>query len=393
MKSSLATVVAWGYFILLAIVFILFYFGGSFAVIAGQEMHIAKAMFTTLNAGTLTGFQYGTAVDDLKAPGKLMIGLLTAGGILYSLIVGGTAAARILRLPYNDRQIAVSAVLITVLLTLLGGLLLGQQRDHPWYAGFFQALSAFGNSGVWIDDFPSRHHWTSFAILLPLAVIGGLGLPVLLEISRGNWRRGHASTTLLWSAGVFLGAMLILWLMIGPETLGRAAPWSDFLTNSTATAINTRNAGLPMQYTADFTRPAQRILMLLMLIGAGSAGTAGGLKVTTLAILFRGTRDTLLGINPGRIFGIALCWTGALLGVILLCYLNLLRTWPDMDADRLLMISISAATNCGLAHDKLSPSVGAYYSLSVTMLLGRILPVMVLWWTAQTTNDAELCAA
>ena len=64
---------------------------------------------------------------------------------------------------------------------------------------------------------------------------------------------------------------------------------------------------------------------------------------------------------------------------------------PDLDPDRLLMLSISAATNCGLAHDKVSLAQSGYNSLSITMLLGRIVPPMVLWWLAQTTRETDVC--
>lgn len=393
--SSLATACAWGYFALLILGFIVFHYGGSFAVVAGQEMSLPKAMFTTLNLGTLTGFQTTTNyTTDLKWQGQVLAILLMLGGILYSLIVGGTAAVRILRLPFTDRQVARFAMLITVAAVILGALL-QIQGGQTLLASVFQSISAFGNAGGWMGIEPSLESWRTWIVLLPLATLGGLGLPVLIELVWGRRESTlslHTRCTLTLTAGMVIGGTLLLFALSWPTKIsGVDSLRLPFLLAVSGT-LDARSAGLPFYFiTPEFSRAASRVLLVLMLIGAGSAGTAGGLKLSTIYVLWRGTRESLASRPAGRSFGIALTWLAILMGVILLCHVNLLRQVPDLDTDRLFVLSVSAATNCGLAHDRVSLSQSGYNSLSITMLLGRIIPPMILWWMAQTTRDAEVC--
>ena len=59
------------------------------------------------------------------------------------------------------------------------------------------------------------------------------------------------------------------------------------------------------------------------------------------------------------------------------------------ETDRALFVIVSAASNTGLSHDPLSVNSSNAYTLSITMLLGRLLPIIVLWWMALTTRDAK----
>ena len=61
-----------------------------------------------------------------------------------------------------------------------------------------------------------------------------------------------------------------------------------------------------------------------------------------------------------------------------------------MSADRLLFLSVSAASNVGLSQDPVSMTGPGLYTLSAVMLAGRVAPVLVLWWMARTTRDSAL---
>jgi Trk-type K+ transport system membrane component len=58
---------------------------------------------------------------------------------------------------------------------------------------------------------------------------------------------------------------------------------------------------------------------------------------------------------------------------------------PQVPSDQLLFLSVSAAGNVGLSHDALSLVVGPLFTLSLLMIAGRALPLLVLWWTAEST--------
>jgi trk system potassium uptake protein TrkH len=155
-------------------------------------------------------------------------------------------------------------------------------------------------------------------------------------------------------------------------------------------SINSRTAGLPVDAVYLYPRAMQWFVIVLMMIGAAPAGTAGGLKITTITELFRGARRILRGDPPGRALAISIVWTSAFLLLILIALLSLLQADPQTPADRVLFTTISAAANVGLSHDPLSVTAANAYTLATTMLLGRLLPIAVLWWMALTTRDADV---
>src|SRR5947199_3108939 len=75
------------------------------ATVRGNEMSFQRAAFTAVNAGTLTGFQQPVALDEYGASGQACVLTLTVGGTLFTLIVGGIALNRLLRMRYRDVQI------------------------------------------------------------------------------------------------------------------------------------------------------------------------------------------------------------------------------------------------------------------------------------------------
>ena len=127
-----------------------------------------------------------------------------------------------------------------------------------------------------------------------------------------------------------------------------------------------------------------------MIVGANSAGTGGGVKATTFVQLARGVADALAGRRVSRAFGIASVWLGGYLCIVLFGFLSLLWQAPELPPDRLLFLSVSAASNVGLAHDSISMVLGGLFTLSAVMLLGRLAPLLILWWLAETVQDVEL---
>jgi trk system potassium uptake protein TrkH len=162
------------------------------------------------------------------------------------------------------------------------------------------------------------------------------------------------------------------------------------LASSSVQAINSRTAGMPLhQFLYDFPRTMQWALIAAMILGASSGGTSGGIKTTTLAEICRGTRRALRGQHPGRPMGIALVWLGIYLALAAAIMLCLLVTESDMPADRVLFLAISAVSNVGLSHDQLQLSPAGQYLLSAAMLAGRMTPLLILWWMADTTEEAD----
>lgn len=165
-------------------------------------------------------------------------------------------------------------------------------QDALWH-GFFHAVSAFNNAGfsTWNDSVTG--FVADAAVLGPLMfaiVVGGIGFPVLHELwrSRGRVRplSIHAALTIWGSAGLVLGgaALLLLVEWTNPRTLG-ALEWPSRLLAALFTSVSARTAGFNAIDVGGLTVESLNLHYLLMFIGGGSAGTAGGVKVTTFFVL------------------------------------------------------------------------------------------------------------
>ncbi|WP_425321267.1 potassium transporter TrkG [Couchioplanes caeruleus] len=157
----------------------------------------------------------------------------------------------------------------------------------------FHAVSAFNNAGFGLYPDSLMRFATDPLICLPIVVaviIGGLGFPVLFELLR------ELRTPRKWSihTKITVGMTVVLlaagWVAISiaewsnPGTLGGLGMGGKLLAGFT-TAVMPRTAGFNSLNVAEFTDVTLLIHDALMFIGAGSAGTAGGIKVTTFALL------------------------------------------------------------------------------------------------------------
>ena len=167
---------------------------------------------------------------------------------------------------------------------------------HPLSAawlGLFHAVSAFNNAGfsVFSDSMIgfAGDPWIILPICLAV-IIGGLGFPVLIELLRGaKLKRAwtvHARLTIFGTLALlvvgFLAFAAFEWNR--PETIG-ALPLGEKLLGVFGLSVFPRTAGFN---NIDYALASSETLLatdVLMFIGGGSAGTAGGIKVTTFLVL------------------------------------------------------------------------------------------------------------
>lgn len=365
------------------------------AMTAGQEMHQVRALFSAVNAATLTGFSQTVDIAKYPAPGQIIIFALMSFGSILSLTIGGTAVSRILRLGYTDAQCLLAAVAAEIVAIGVGSFFLMFDSERTVAEAGFLAASAFGNCGLTMGNAPDAMSWQTHLVLLPLIAAGGLGLCVLMEMFdrvRGASQSvsEQTLTALRWTAGMYVAGtalmfVLGLWSGVYPGNEATTAQaMRDLAASSATAAVASRTAGMGLVALGQMSRPAMWMVMLLMAIGAASGSTGGGIKTTTLAQIFRGMRGALNGERAERGFGVAIAWAGGFLLLIFVSVLLMLHVMPQVDGDRVLFLAISAASNVGLNHAPLNPDPAAAYVLCATMLIGRFGPMMVLWWMADT---------
>jgi Trk-type K+ transport system membrane component len=114
------------------------------------------------------------------------------------------------------------------------------------------------------------------------------------------------------------------------------------------------------------------------------------LKSTALVELARGTRRLLSGQAAGRPFAIAFVWLAVYLALALAATMLLAYVSGGDPADGVLFNAVSALSNVGFTAWPVPDEKGLFFAYSAIILVGRMAPLMVLWWMAETTSGAEL---
>ncbi|GAB7192960.1 potassium transporter TrkG [Kineococcus sp. NUM-3379] len=187
----------------------------------------------------------------------------------------------------------------------------GEPVGRAVWLGGFHAVSAFNNAGfgLWSDNLVrfAEDPW----ICLPIAaavVVGGLGFPVLLELRRElrsplRWSLGTrlvlTATALLLPLGAAVTAALE-W--DNPGTLGPLGTPGKLLAAFFHSVVS-RTAGFNSVDVGKFTDETLLATDVLMLVGAGPAGTAGGLKITTVAVVLLVVLAEIRGEQSVTAFG------------------------------------------------------------------------------------------
>lgn len=178
-----------------------------------------------------------------------------------------------------------------------------------WFA-LFHSINSFNNAGfsLFTDSFTDyvRSPLLNF-VVTGLIIWGGLGYQVIQELYL--WIKNRLSTyplrrdfsihfRVVTSTTIFLlilGTVLFFFTEYrNPETL---APLNFFQQIMAAwfQSVSTRTAGFNTINNGGLTVAGLFITIILMFLGASPGGTGGGIKTTTVRILFNSTRAALQG--------------------------------------------------------------------------------------------------
>lgn len=273
-----------------------------------------------------------------------------------------------------------------------------------WY-GVFHSISAFCNAGVDIIGNSSfieyvRSPLINFTTMF-LIVAAGLGFPVWHDIAmnikevfkkRMPKRRLFTKLNLQSKIVLTMTAALLLFGTLGffaleynnPSTMGDMNVFEKFMA-SAFQSVTTRTAGFATVSQSGLTESSRLLGCVLMFIGGSPAGTAGGIKTTTMAMILltvicvlRGKRDTeCFGrrIDPDVVRSamtiMVVTFIFWLSGVAALTVFE-----PGKDVLNLMYEATSAMGTVGLSAD-LTPylSRGSHVVLMLLMYIGRIGPV------------------
>jgi len=359
----------------------------------GNEMGAGQALFTSINAATLTGFPQSYDLNQFQPVGQSTVFALMLCGSMLTMIIGALAAVRVLKLPYGDWRIVKAAAAVHAGAIVAGALVLlvDPQRTIP--QAIFTSTSAFSNCGLVLGQLPSIVSWLTPVLLMPLITLGGLGLPVLMELYDAFTHRRkislHSRSVLLTTGWLFVIGTLLLVLLRSLSS--QSGGWRYLLTSSAAMTVNARTAGFAFFFLPRNQPLVGWALILFMTLGGASAGTAGGIKINTFCEIARQLSRAANGKPLSRSLWIASAWIALYAAIVAITLVLLLKFQADLHPDESVLKAFSAVSNCGLCfHAIEKKNFSQYYILSAAMLAGRFCGLSILWWLADTTPDADI---
>ena len=273
-----------------------------------------------------------------------------------------------------------------------------------WY-GIFHSISAFCNAGIDILGSTSFIEYVDSPLInfttMFLIVMGGLGFPVWYNVlenvrkeaaSRGMIKRIFTRLGLQAKIVLSMTAFLILAGTIGfflleynnPSTMGDLSV-PEKLMASAFQSVTTRTAGYASVSQSGLTAGSRFLGCILMFIGGSPAGTAGGIKTTTAAMLLLTAVSVLRGRRDTECFGrrVADDIVRSGITITLITFISWLAGVmalgifePGRDFLNLMYEASSAIGTVGLSAD-LTPQLSraSHVVLMLLMYIGRIGPL------------------
>ncbi|MGI4718169.1 MAG: TrkH family potassium uptake protein [Janthinobacterium lividum] len=381
---------------------------------ADQPAPLLVAFFTSVSAVCVTGMVTVDTGTYWSGFGQAVImllfqlggfGMMTAATLLGLMVNRSTRLRTRLMTQTETRSLGLgdvsSVARIVLAVTLLAQLLIAAVlalrlhlghgmgwREAGW-SGLFHAVSSFNNAGFSIHADGLVRYAGDWLILVPVMlgfIVGGIGFPVLHDL-RLRWRDPrhwslHTKLTLAGTLVLLLGGFCAVLLFewhnertLGPFGIG------DKLLNSLFISAAARTSGFNTVDIGALTHETWALHYLLMFIGGGSAGTAGGVKVATVAVLFLLVLAEAKGHSDTEAFGrrvgasaqrqaITVLVLGSVL--VVLGTLALLRL-TDFPTDQVIFEVIAAFSTAGLSTGITAqlPASGQLVLL-VLMFVGRV---------------------
>jgi trk system potassium uptake protein TrkH len=170
-------------------------------------------------------------------------------------------------------------------------------------------------------------------------------------------------------------------LMIENHNTLRDLSWPDKILNAFFQSVTPRTAGFNTLDIGQLAAPTTLFILFLMFIGASPGSTGGGIKTTTLAVLFAGVWSVIQGRNRMELFKKDIPFTVLNRAIVIFIFsiffiflcvllLTLIENSPFLD---LLFEAVSAFGTVGLSRG-VTPflSVCGKITIILLMFFGRL---------------------
>lgn len=290
------------------------------------------AFFTATSATTVTGLVVVDTGTTFTTFGEtVLMVLMQVGGlglmtfaVLTALVLGRKVGLR-QRLVFGEAMSSMpmgsvvrlvrTLLVFTVAVELLGTLLLAtvwvpeRGLGEGLYLSAFHSISSFNNAGFGLLSDNLIGYAGSPMVnvaITALFITGGIGFTVIEDLRRTRRFHDLALHTKLMLVGTLIvnviAMIAILLLEYGnPNTIGNMN-FGDKLWASWFQAVTPRTAGFNTLDTAAMTDSSLLLTILLMFIGAGSASTGSGIKLSTFIVIVLAVVSFVRGREETHVF-------------------------------------------------------------------------------------------
>lgn len=299
----------------------------------GQGAGFFDALFTATSASCVTGLVVQDTSLYWSGFGQAVIlTMIQIGGLGFMTIATMFFMLLRKRVHLRGRELLTESISVnqvggimrlakkiligTFVIEALGALLL-MIRFVPRYGvqgvwmSVFHSISAFCNGGF---DLMGQHtgayssltafadDWLVSVVIMVLIVVGGVGFIVWDDILTHRWnlKRYHLhSKMVLWMTTVLIFGGAIVFLIVERNATGAGLSLGDQILAALFDSVTARTAGFNTVDTASLSDAGKLVTIALMFVGGSPGSTAGGVKTTTIMVLFlyafsymRKNRDT-----------------------------------------------------------------------------------------------------
>lgn len=302
----------------------------------GMEVGYLDSLFTSVSAVSVTGLTVINVSETLSYTGVFFlalamqvggIGIMSLGTFVWLLLGRKINLSQRLLIMVDQNQYQFSGMvklmrnilLLALAIEAVGALILGtyyiQYFDsvgQAYYQGAFGALTAFTNAGFDVTGqslIPFADDYYVQLIVVLLIFAGAIGFPVLMEIreyfssNSKDFRFSLFTKVTVTTYFLVFAIGVIGILLLEANVYYQGMAWHQQVSSAIFHSASARSAGLSTMDVSAYSLPTLLFVSSLMIIGASPSSVGGGLRTTTLAVMFLTIRSFALGKEEVKVFG------------------------------------------------------------------------------------------
>lgn len=377
----------------------------------GHTLSFIDALFTATSAVCVTGLVVVDTGTFFSTFGQIVIiTLIQIGGFgvmtittLFAVAMGRRIQLRsriIVQESLNNQKVGGIVLLIirlvefTISIELIGGLILGIALfpTYGWkgfFYGMWHAISAFCNAGFDIFGGTTIYGFATnpvfVLVITSLIILGGLGFMVMVEVwNTRKWEAFSLHTKIVLYTTAFLVIVGTVVLLLLEWNNGKTIGNYDFIHKTLGAyflSVTSRTAGFSLVNISSLHEASIFSIIILMFLGASPGSTGGGIKTTTIAVIFATVYSLIRGKDEVTLFNrrieyntivksLAIFYLAAALVVTVTMYLCISE---NFDFIKVLFEVVSAMATVGLSTGITSELTNYGKGVIILMMLiGRV---------------------